>query len=257
MNWTNLDWEAIAKRCATYKVVYFDMDGPLCKFDEKILQMYNAPCLENMKLTPEIYEKARTDIIAVGLAAYLGVDSAKTSAEIMKLGTDFWESLEPNPEGLALWKALQGHTHTQILSSFRDSDFAAAGKVLWLKKHLGIPKAEDYRVTLTTEKELNAKPGRLLIDDSPTNCEAFRKEGGDALLWPFELEDFAAGVGEGDSETRRLILDTAEDAGVDFAFYNRKEDEELTLEAFRKALKDGVVTLEEVAAAFIDGMAKG
>jgi hypothetical protein len=54
------------------------------------------------------------------------------------------------------------------------------GKNSWIRIMFG----PDIKVSYTSEKHLLAGPGRLLIDDSPRNCERFAMFGGAALLFP-------------------------------------------------------------------------
>ncbi len=49
---------------------------------------------------------------------------------------------------------------------------------------------------------------------------------------------------------KQTILDTVKDLCSDFLYYGRKEDEELSEEQLKKALKDGVVTIDEIVAQF-------
>jgi hypothetical protein len=49
---------------------------------------------------------------------------------------------------------------------------------------------------------------------------------------------------------RKLTLDTAKDAAGNFAYYGRKEDEELSREDLEEAFSSGAVTIDDVVAAF-------
>jgi hypothetical protein len=51
-----------------------------------------------------------------------------------------------------------------------------------------------------------------------------------------------------------LILETAEDAGRDFAYGDRKEDERLSQGDLIEAVESGEVTLDEIASAFLQGL---
>jgi hypothetical protein len=59
-----------------------------------------------------------------------------------------------------------------------------------------------------------------------------------------------------DSTLRNTVLDTARDASVDFVYYDRKGDEELTHEQLKRALAEGTVTIAEIASAFGEGLSK-
>jgi hypothetical protein len=56
-----------------------------------------------------------------------------------------------------------------------------------------------------------------------------------------------------DEELKDIILGKAQDAGLDFSAYDRKNDEELPVEMLENAMERGVVTKEEIAQSFIEG----
>jgi hypothetical protein len=53
---------------------------------------------------------------------------------------------------------------------------------------------------------------------------------------------------------RERVLGTAEDAGSDFAYENRREDEDLTVERLGEALHAETVTRSDIATAFVKGV---
>lgn len=55
------------------------------------------------------------------------------------------------------------------------------------------------------------------------------------------------------TDRRKNILDAASDAGVDFIYYDRKEDEDLPPEQIEQAIEHGEITVTEIIAAFLDG----
>lgn len=54
-------------------------------------------------------------------------------------------------------------------------------------------------------------------------------------------------------DLRTRMLDSAKDAGADYAYYARKEDENLSRDDVAQALADKVVRPDEIAAAFLKG----
>ncbi len=56
-------------------------------------------------------------------------------------------------------------------------------------------------------------------------------------------------------EINQLIKDAISDLVMDFAYYDRKEDEDLTIELMHTAFKDGTITLDECVEAFRENMA--
>lgn len=49
---------------------------------------------------------------------------------------------------------------------------------------------------------------------------------------------------------KQYILDTISDLCSNFLYYDRKEDEDLSMEQLNKAVKDGVVTIDEMVSEF-------
>lgn len=52
---------------------------------------------------------------------------------------------------------------------------------------------------------------------------------------------------------RQKILDTLDDCGGQFVYYDRKEDEDLPQGSVEEAVAAGEITIEEIAEAFIEG----
>ena len=52
----------------------------------------------------------------------------------------------------------------------------------------------------------------------------------------------------------KLALATAEDAGVDFASYDRRQDEELSTEDLEYLLSMNILTYQDLSRAFIEGI---
>jgi predicted RNA-binding protein associated with RNAse of E/G family len=49
---------------------------------------------------------------------------------------------------------------------------------------------------------------------------------------------------------KQIILDTISDLCVDFLYYDRKEDEQLSVDQLNKAVEDGTITVDEMVAKF-------
>ena len=54
---------------------------------------------------------------------------------------------------------------------------------------------------------------------------------------------------------RQIILDVAYDQGGKFVYYDRKESESLPMGEIERAIKEGLVTTEEIATEFLKGAA--
>lgn len=53
---------------------------------------------------------------------------------------------------------------------------------------------------------------------------------------------------------KNLILAKLSDLVLDFIYYDRKEDEELSAEQLQKAIKEGEITIEEIVSSFEKGL---
>ena len=53
---------------------------------------------------------------------------------------------------------------------------------------------------------------------------------------------------------KETILALAKDAAADFAYYDRRNDETLLHSQLKEAIQTGVVTYEEIAAAFLQSL---
>jgi len=52
-------------------------------------------------------------------------------------------------------------------------------------------------------------------------------------------------------ELKQIIINTAKDCAAGFLYYDRKEDEDLPRGAIEQAIKDGVITKQEIIDAFM------
>jgi hypothetical protein len=119
--------------------------------------------------------------------------AAKTGAPVEWAEATFWKAIEGR-EGF--WAQLPEFEWTRQLLGIvqlNTADWYVASapsrcprciseKREWLHRLLDVDWFD--RLIPTPHKELMAKPGVVLIDDNPDNCERFRAEGGDAVLFP-------------------------------------------------------------------------
>ena len=56
---------------------------------------------------------------------------------------------------------------------------------------------------------------------------------------------------------KQLILDNVDDLVSCFLYYDRKEDEDLSLGDIQKALNDGEITIKEIVCKFEERLIKG
>ena len=50
--------------------------------------------------------------------------------------------------------------------------------------------------------------------------------------------------------TKKLIINAISDLCINFLFYDRKEDEELTMDVLNKAVSEGVITIDDMVLEF-------
>lgn len=150
-----------------FDLVLFDLDGVIADFSTHAASLFG---------------KTTNVIHGEGLAADLGVSEEAFCAAVKAEGDAFWETIPVLDYGYYVWKALAFHGQDWhvVTAPMKRNKHCAAGKTTWLWNNLG---ADSGDATITKQKHLLAQPNRLLIDDMPHNVEAFRKAGGNALLW--------------------------------------------------------------------------
>lgn len=95
-------------------------------------------------------------------------------------GYDFWFNLEPYPWAHKFVETLGLDNFVITTSPTMDPECVQA-KLDWLYKHFNILMTN---VMVGSRKELMAKSGMTLIDDSLSNVAKFKLHGGNALLFP-------------------------------------------------------------------------
>lgn len=103
----------------------------------------------------------------------------------------FWEDLPVYPWAHELVEALRSFGDVVYCSDPTLDDESATGKIKWLKRHGFVePRGDNY--VLIHEKYLLSKPGTVLLDDSPANCQLFNCElirSGRAIMFPQRWND--------------------------------------------------------------------
>ena len=164
------------------KTVLLDYDGVLTDFYGGAEKLVGRPgVFRDVYLHSDDPRQGANDLLKDGIW------DAVTEA-----GADWWENLEALPWAKTLWTKLNEISKVCICTSFGNlvthptfSANAAAGKVLWTKKHL-----DTNRIAICPRKELLAHPNAILIDDCERNIKAFDRSGGIGKLWmnQYELE---------------------------------------------------------------------
>jgi len=147
------------------RYVLVDLDGVLCNFNERVLQVFNKPDYEVTKwsffkdwglTTQEFWQK---------------IDETP----------GFWENLKPYPWMNELLDFIENRANFFLVSSPSWNASSYSGKRKWVQKYFG---KEFNRLTITNHKELLAKKNAVLLDDSDSNCKKFLEAGGIPLLFP-------------------------------------------------------------------------
>ena len=154
-------------------MIYLDMDGVLTDFVGGVFNLFGKQYVE------EDYPLGKWKFFEDW-----GITESEFWQRVHQCGPHFWETLDPFPGAKDLvsfgfYRGLIPRGQMSILTSPSRSPHCYSGKVQWLINH-GI----NLPVTITTNKEQLAQPGRLLIDDKIENCERFRAAGGDAIVFP-------------------------------------------------------------------------
>lgn len=155
-----------------FDLVFLDMDGVLSDFQ-------GAACKLHQKLSPsELASKNTWPPCEWNMPKVFGLSKEKFWGKIDET-PNFWHDMPMMPHCLDVLGVARGIADSvRVLTTPHDHAECYAGKFEWCRRVLNIT---PY---LCREKHLLARPGRLLIDDSDENCDAFRAAGGSAILFP-------------------------------------------------------------------------
>ena len=111
------------------------------------------------------------------------------SMELIKShGIEWWANLDWLPDGKELWKHINDNfVNVKILTATGRpggyTSMARKGKEIWMKNNLpGVPAKDKLIVGRKGEKAQFAKPGDILIDDTPENINDWVQAGGVGIL---------------------------------------------------------------------------
>lgn len=113
----------------------------------------------------------------------LDIPSSRAWGRIALAGDSFWANLPLLPHAKQLVSKCQALGETTILTSPSSHPSSYAGKVKWLDHHFGRGFARQHAL-IGSKKRVVARPGAVLIDDSPAHCAEWTAEGGHAILFP-------------------------------------------------------------------------
>jgi hypothetical protein len=149
--------------------IFLDQDGVLADFASAAL----AACGASI---------GHDDIADWHFYVPLGLSADEFWAKIDAVD-GFWDGLAPYPEATCLYFGCQDAAPVTILTSPGFHDGCWSAKVRWLRRHVD-PTLCGKRVAIYANKAKLAAPGRVLVDDSESNCDGFVAAGGQAILYP-------------------------------------------------------------------------
>lgn len=155
----------------TYQI-YCDMDGVLTDFEKRFVDMlrqegpkYYSKEIINQVTRPKHFEKLEGE-----KEFWNFIDN--------HVGLEFWSDMEWMPNGRQLWNFISPYNPI-ILTSPSRQNTSRLGKRIWVKNHLSPAPPVEFRFGEAKSDFANEKA--ILIDDKPSNLEAFAAKGGIAL----------------------------------------------------------------------------
>lgn len=155
----------------TYQI-YCDMDGVLTDFEKRFVDMlrqegpkYYSKEVINQVTRPKHFEKLEGE-----KEFWNFIDN--------HVGLEFWSDMEWMPNGKQLWNFISPYNPI-ILTSPSRQNTSRLGKRIWVKNHLSPAPPVEFRFGEAKSDFANEKA--ILIDDKPSNLEAFAAKGGIAL----------------------------------------------------------------------------
>ena len=152
--------------------IYCDMDGVLTDFEKRFVTLLQQE-------GPKYYSKAT--IAQVTRPKHF--DKLEGTEEFWKfidqyIGLEFWSEMPWMPQGQVLWDFIQPYG-PKLLTSPSEDNTSRLGKRLWVRNHLS--PAPEVIFRFGDAKSDFANENSILIDDKPSNLEAFASKGGIAI----------------------------------------------------------------------------
>ena len=152
--------------------IYCDMDGVLTDYEKRFIELlrkeghkYYSKEVIKQVTRPKHFEK-------------LEGEGELENFTDNYIGLDFWSGMEWMPNGKQLWNFIQPYNPI-ILTSPSKHNTSRLGKRLWVKEHLVPAPPVEFR--FGEAKSDFANENTILVDDKPSNLEAFASKGGIAL----------------------------------------------------------------------------
>ena len=152
--------------------IYCDMDGVLTDFQTRFITLLR-------KEGPKYYSKA----VIAQVTKPKHFQAIEGEEEFWKfidqyIGLEFWSQMPWMPQGHLLWDFIAPYQPKLLTSPSRDNT-SRLGKRLWVKENI-VP-APEVLFRFGDAKADFANENAILIDDKPSNLQAFASKGGIAI----------------------------------------------------------------------------
>ncbi len=150
-------------------VVLMDVDGVLCNWVQGIIDSVG------MNVTHD-------DYVSWDHHKILGYTDSQIWEPTREPG--WWEKLEPYPWAKSLVNSVRSAGFFVVFCTSPGTDHKCSSeKINWLRNHELMSKFANH-FQIGPYKHLSAGSGAILIDDSDSNINSYRKHGGRAILFP-------------------------------------------------------------------------
>lgn len=152
----------------TKMIILLDVDGVICNFIDGIIKLHNWP-INHDDVSCWDYHKTFN----------------VSDRDMWKPTEDgkWWTTLDEYEWAQELVSKLRSYDEVIFCTSPNLDSSCPSQKVKWLRDKGFMPHYKnEYQIG--KRKELNAKSGAILIDDSDKNVERYRGHGGIAILFP-------------------------------------------------------------------------
>lgn len=152
--------------------LYCDMDGVLTDFEKRFVDMLRqeGPKYYSKEVIAQVTRPKHFEKLEGQDEFWNFIDN--------HIGLEFWTGMEWMPNGRELWNFIQPYSPI-ILTSPSRQNTSRLGKRLWIKEHITPAPPVEFRFGEAKSDFANEKA--ILIDDRPSNLEAFAAKGGIAL----------------------------------------------------------------------------
>lgn len=152
--------------------IYCDMDGVLTDFENRFVEMLRqeGPKYYSKEVIKQVTRPKHFEKLEGQGEFWNFIDN--------HIGLEFWTGMHWMPNGKQLWAFIQPYNPT-ILTSPSRQHTSRLGKRLWVREHLIPSPPVEFRFGASKSDFANERA--ILIDDKPSNLEAFAAKGGIAL----------------------------------------------------------------------------